>query len=267
MVDMVEARKRARRTAQATAESLTTPEPFKPAKPVLRSESASVNEPAAEEMKSSRSKRSAVPSQDTSAYYPVEEPGRQDNAPVPDIHGQLPVPTESVPEDQVDFMQKLMLDESEEEEAERLAESGTAEEELELLVFQLGSEHYGISIHQIAEIIRFVEPTGVPNTVAFLDGIISLRGKMIPVINGRRRLGHAPAPTDKKTRIIVMGENMDYVGILVDAASQVIRLPVRSIEPTPPVVVGVDAEFLQGVCEYRNNLIILLNLERFLQFN
>jgi purine-binding chemotaxis protein CheW len=268
MVDMVEARKRARRTAQATAESLPAPEPFQPAKPVLRSESASVNEPAPPESKGRRPKVSVDPRQEVSAYYPVEEPIQQESAPpLADILEQLPVPTESVPEDQIDFMQRLMLDESEEEEAERLAESAAAEEELELLVFQLGSEHYGISIHQIAEIIRFVEPTEVPNTVGFLDGIISLRGKMIPVINGRRRLGHIPAPTDKKTRIIVLGENLDYVGVLVDSASQVIRLPVRAIEPTPPVVVGVDAEFLQGVCEHRNNLIILLNLERFLQFN
>ena len=134
-------------------------------------------------------------------------------------------------------------------------------------MFQLGNENYAINIQQIAEIIRFLEPTEVPNTIGFLDGIISLRGKMVPVINGRRRLGHEPAPTSKKTRIIVLGENTDYVGILVDSASQVVRLPARGIEPTPSVVVGVDAEFIQGVCEYQNNLIILLNLDRFLLFH
>ncbi|HSP07229.1 MAG TPA: chemotaxis protein CheW [Acidobacteriota bacterium] len=249
MVDMVEARKRARRSAQATnlAEPLPAPEPFAPAKPVLRSEPKTQEEP--------------------SAYYPVEAPAGPEAPPPAEILVQEPVPTESVPEDQVDFIHKLLLAETEEEEAERLAESAPEEAELELLVFQLGSENYGISIHQIAEIIRFVEPTEVPNTVGFLDGIISLRGKMIPVINGRRRLGHDPAPTDKKTRIVVLSENMDYVGILVDSASQVVRLPVRAIEPTPSVVVGVDAEFIQGVCEYRNSLIILLKLERFLQFH
>lgn len=251
MVDMVEARKRARRSVQNTnlaEQPMPAPEPFAPpVKPVLRSEPA-------------------IP-EETSAYYPVEAPVKPEAPPHPDVFMQEPVLTETVPEDQVDFIQKLLLSETEEEEAERLAESSTAEEELELLVFQLGSENYGINIHQIAEIIRFVEPTEVPNTIGFLDGIISLRGKMIPVINGRRRLGHEPAPTDKKTRIVVLGENVDYVGILVDSASQVVRLPVRTIEPTPSVVVGVDAEFIQGVCEYRNNLIILLSLERFLQFN
>lgn len=278
MVDMVEARKRARRAAQATNLADPLPaEPFKP-KPVLRSEPAlpdqNVEAPPEEEVqaKSPRTrltgrKPAAPQSEATSTYYPVEGPVNPAAPPPAEVYMQEPVLTESAPEDQVDFIQKLLMEDTEEEEAERLAESAAAEEELELLVFQLGPEHYGISIHQIAEIIRFVEPTEVPNTISFLDGIISLRGKMIPVINGRRRLGHDPAPTDKKTRIVVLSENLDYIGVLVDAASQVVRLPVRAIEPTPPVVVGVEAEFIQGVCEYKSNLIILLNLERFLQFH
>ena len=253
MVDMVEARKRAKRTSNGATlaeQPLPLPEVFTPAKPVLRSESVIPEAP--------------------SAYYPVEAPVRpqpEPEIPVPTpVFQQTPILTETVPEDQVDYIQRLLLNENEDEESELLAESATAEEELELLVFQLGNEHYGISIHQIAEIIRFVEPTDVPNTASFLDGIISLRGKMIPVINGRRRLGHDPAAAGKKTRIVVLSDSTDFAGILVDSASQVVRLPLRSIEPTPPVVVGVDAEFIQGVCEHKSNLIILLNLERFLQF-
>src|SRR5262249_11662048 len=138
------------------------------------------------------------------------------------------------------------------------------EEKLEVLVFQLGGENYGLDILQIAEIIRFVEPTEIPNTAAYLDGIISLRGRMVPVINGRKRLGHELRMPDRKSRIIVLQDDSELQGILVDSASQVVKLPKASIEPTPPVVVGVDAEFIEGVCEYRNQLIILLRVENFL---
>jgi len=248
MVDMVEARKRAKLKMQRTESAeAQIPEVLPPqAKPVIRSEAAAPEAP--------------------SAYFPVTSPAiavpEKAASPVvlPDA-----IPTRSVPEDQVAFLQRLFLEETDDEDLEKQTEIAT-EEELETLIFQLGNENYGMDIQQIAEIIRFQEPTQVPNTIGFLDGIISLRGRMIPVINGRRRLGHTPQAADKKTRIIVLQDNTDYHGILVDSASQVIRIPQKAIEPTPSVVVGVDAEFIHGVCEYKNQLIILLNLERFLQF-
>jgi len=243
---MVEARKRAKLKRQESTEA-QIPEVLPPqAKPVIRSEAPAAEPP--------------------SAYFPVTSPAiavpEKVASPVvlPDA-----IPTRSVPEDQVAFLQRLFLEETDDEDLEKQGEIVT-EEETETLIFQLGNENYGMDIQQIAEIIRFQEPTQVPNTIGFLDGIISLRGRMIPVINGRRRLGHAPKTADKKTRIIVLQDNTDYHGILVDSASQVIRIPQKAIEPTPSVVVGVDAEFIHGVCEYKNQLIILLNLERFLQF-
>ena len=81
------------------------------------------------------------------------------------------------------------MEHPDEEDAQVEQYSRIPEEKFEVLVFQLGDENYGIDIHQIAEIIRFVEPTEIPNTAAYLDGIISLRGRMVPVINGRKRLG------------------------------------------------------------------------------
>jgi len=140
------------------------------------------------------------------------------------------------------------------------------EETLEVLVFQLGRENYGVPIEHVLEIIQFVEATQVPHTVGFLDGIISLRGEMIPVINGRKRLGHEPEVPDKRTRIIILQDRSNRYGIVVDATTQVVHLLKKNIEPTPPVVVGIDAEFIQGVCEHKGQLVILLNLQRFLEF-
>jgi purine-binding chemotaxis protein CheW len=245
MVDMVEARKRAKLKRQESTEP-QIPEVLPPqAKPVIRSEVAAPEPP--------------------SAYFPVTSPATGAAPASPVVVLPEAIPTRSVPEDQVTFLQRLFLEEADDEDLEKQTDVLT-EEETETLIFQLGDENYGMDIQQIAEIIRFQEPTQVPNTIGFLDGIISLRGRMIPVINGRRRLGHAPKAADKKTRIIVLQDSTDYHGILVDSASQVIRIPQKTIEPTPSVVVGVDAEFIHGVCEYKNQLIILLNLERFLQF-
>jgi purine-binding chemotaxis protein CheW len=233
---MVEARKRAKKKAeeqQALDKDASAPQ----AKPVLRSESAT--------------------SEPVTAYFPVETPHKAEE------QKTQPVPTESLPEDQVDYLQKLLMQHPDDEDSEAIAEP-VVEEKLEVLVFQLGGENYGLDILQIAEIIRFVEPTEIPNTAAHLDGIISLRGRMVPVINGRKRLGHELRVPDRKSRIIVLQDDTELQGILVDSASQVVKLPKTNIEPTPPVVVGVDAEFIAGVCEYRNKLIILLRLDNFL---
>jgi purine-binding chemotaxis protein CheW len=174
---------------------------------------------------------------------------------------ELPVRKE---QQKLELLKRLLPDEDYEE-APQLPQT-TSEQLLELLIFRLGNETYGIDIQNVAEIIRFSEPACVPHTVNFLDGIISLRGRMIPVINARKRLGHEERKPDKKTRIIVLHEDSEYHGILVDSASQVLKVPKTSIEATPPVVVGIAAEFIEGVCHYKNQFIILLNLERFLHF-
>jgi len=169
------------------------------------------------------------------------------------------------PDRRAELLQRLLEAEPEEESSAKTAEE-PPEDELEVLVFQLGKERFGMDIQHIAEIIRYVEPTEVPHTVTFLEGIISLRGRMIPVISGRKRLGHEPKLPDKKTRIIVIQDGTELEGIVVDSATQVVGLPRQNIEATPPVVVGAAAEFIEGVCEHKSQLIILLNLQRFLQF-
>jgi purine-binding chemotaxis protein CheW len=166
---------------------------------------------------------------------------------------------------QTNFLEKLLLEATEETPLESLPEP-VVEDGFEVLVFHLGQERYGIPIEQVKEIIRFSEPTEVPHTVSFLDGIISLRGEMIPLINGRKRLGHESKEPDKRSRIIILQDGPHRYGILVDAAAQVVTLVRSNIEPPPAVLAGIDAEFIQGVCEQKGHLIILLNLRRFLEF-
>ena len=141
-----------------------------------------------------------------------------------------------------------------------------AEDGFQVLVFHLGNERYAMPIEYIQEIIRYIEPTAVPHTVNFLDGIISLRGQMIPLINGRKRLGHTPMDPDRRTRIIVLEERQQRFGILVDSAAQVLTILKNKVEPPPPVLGTLDAAFMDGIAEQNGQLIILLNLRRFLEF-
>lgn len=166
----------------------------------------------------------------------------------------------------ISILEKLLTRVEPKEETETKVNQ-ESEEVLEVLVFQLDQEKYGIPIDHVLEIIRFVEATEVPHTVSFLEGIISLRGVMIPVINGRKRLGHEPKIADKKTRIVVLQEETSRYGIVVDSTThQVVHLLKKKIEPTPAVV-GMDATFIEGVCEHKGQLVILLNLKRFLEFS
>jgi len=166
---------------------------------------------------------------------------------------------------QTNFLERLVADAQLEEPLETLPEP-VPEDGFEVLVFHLSSERYGIPIGLIKEIIRYVEPTEVPHTVNFLDGIISLRGEMIPLINGRKRLGHELKTPDKRSRIIVLQDGPHRYGILVDAAVHVVTVLRNKIEPPPPVLGNVDATFIDGVAEHKGQLIILLNLRRFLEF-
>jgi len=167
---------------------------------------------------------------------------------------------------QKNFLEKL-LKSAALEEPQELPIEPVHEDAIQVLVFYLENEKYAIPIESIKEIIRYVDPTAVPHTVDFLDGIISLRGEMIPLINGRKRLGRQTKEPDRKTRIIILEDGPHHFGILVDATSQVTTIRRGKIEPRPPVRGNLDAAFIDGIAEQNGQLLILLNLKRFLEFS
>ena len=132
-------------------------------------------------------------------------------------------------EDRTPAILQKLLERMETEEDTEIPEAQEPEQVLEVLVVQIGQERFGIALDHVQGIIRHVEATQVPHTVDFLEGIISLRGEMIPVISGRKRLGLPPKDADKKTRIVVLHEEDGRYGITVDATTQVLRLPKNRI--------------------------------------
>lgn len=138
------------------------------------------------------------------------------------------------------------------------------DELLQLVTFSIGGEEFGVNILKVQEIIRTMEITKVPRAPEFVEGVINLRGKVIPIIDLRRRFGLAPKAHDKNTRIIVIEINNIIVGFVVDAVSEVLRIPASTVEPPPPVVAGVDSDYISGVGQLQDRLLIMLDLDKLL---
>lgn len=135
----------------------------------------------------------------------------------------------------------------------------------QLVVFQLAGETYGVDIGHVHEIIRLQPITQVPRTPGFVEGVINLRGRIIPVIDLHKRFALPPVEATNNTRIMVVEVNGITVGMIVDAVLEVLRLPEENIEPPPPIIKGVDVAYLRGVGKWEDKLIILLDLDRVLR--
>ena len=138
------------------------------------------------------------------------------------------------------------------------------DELLQLVTFSIGVEEFGVDILKVQEIIRTMEITKVPRAQDFVVGVINLRGKVIPIIDLRRRFGLDSKGHDKHTRIIVIEINNMIVGFVVDSVSEVLRVPAGTVEPPPPVVAGVESEYISGVGKLQDRLLILLDLDKLL---
>jgi purine-binding chemotaxis protein CheW len=135
---------------------------------------------------------------------------------------------------------------------------------IQLVTFSIEDEEFGVEILKVQEIIRMMEITRVPRAPQFVEGVINLRGKVIPIIDLRKRFGLETLPHDKNTRIIVIEISAMIVGFIVDSVSEVLRIPANTIEPPPPVVSGLDSEYISGVGKLQDRLLILLDLDRLL---
>lgn len=142
--------------------------------------------------------------------------------------------------------------------------NGTVDE-VQLVVFQLNDETYGVDIGHVQEIIRMQNITPIPRTPEFIEGVINLRGRIIPVIDLHKRFRLPQAELTSNTRIMVVEMGRVTVGMIVDSVSEVLRLPTANIEPPPSMISGIDVAYLKGVGKWEDRLIILLDLERVLK--
>ncbi len=136
--------------------------------------------------------------------------------------------------------------------------------ENQLVVFDLANEHYGVDIAAVEGIIKMQAITNVPRAPQFVEGVTNLRGKVLPVIDLRKRFGLPPEEATKNTRIVVVEMNGATVGMIVDGVSEVLRVGPDAVEPPSPIVATVDSAFIKGIAKVGERLVILLDLGRVL---
>ena len=136
--------------------------------------------------------------------------------------------------------------------------------ELQCVVFELDTEAYGVDIATVEGIIKMQEITRLPQAPDFMEGITNLRGSIVPVIDLRKRFGMPDQEATRETRIVIANMGGTKVGLIVDAVSQVIRIPEDAIEPPPQMSVTINSAFIKSVAKLEDQLVILLDLDRVL---
>lgn len=139
-------------------------------------------------------------------------------------------------------------------------EAMTDDELLQLVTFEVGSEEFAIPILSVQEINRMMEITRVPQSPRFVEGVINLRGKIIPVVDLRQRFGMPSTERNGDNRIIVVEVSGRVIGFTVDRVNEVLRIDSSIVEPAPAMVASLDSDYVQGVGKLPDRLLILLEL-------
>jgi purine-binding chemotaxis protein CheW len=138
------------------------------------------------------------------------------------------------------------------------------EKDLQVVGFRIGNEMYGVRIGAVREIVRVPEITAVPSAPDLIEGVINLRGKIIPVMDLRKRFGQTEISHDKKNRILVVELDNKLIGLIVNAASEVLKIPPSEIEAPGTVFAEGESSYVTGVGKLKGRLIILLDITKLL---
>jgi purine-binding chemotaxis protein CheW len=139
------------------------------------------------------------------------------------------------------------------------------EKELQVVGFRIGRETFGLPISIVREIVRVPEITSVPNAPDYIEGVINLRGRIIPIVDLRKRFGDKTVEANKKNRIVVVELETRVIGLIVHSASEVLRIPPSEIEAPHNVFQEGELNYITGVGKLNGRLVILLDLSRILQ--
>lgn len=139
--------------------------------------------------------------------------------------------------------------------------------ELHIVGFQVGRETYGVPITSLHEIVRVPEITAVPDAPEYMEGVINLRGKIVSVIDLRKRLGEKKVAPSRRNRILVIEHRGRLSGLIVDSASEVLKIPATDIEASPTSLEEGGTNCVTGLGKYKGRLIVLLDMSKLMDFN
>ena len=132
-------------------------------------------------------------------------------------------------------------------------------ETLQFVAFRIGTQQFAVEIHRVSEVITYCEITPIPGAPAFVEGMIDLRGHLLPVLDMRKRFGMTEIQNTMQTRILILRVNRQKIGLIVDEADQVYTIPVEKIQPPPD-----GADYVLAVAKPQDVLVVVLDLERLL---
>lgn len=133
--------------------------------------------------------------------------------------------------------------------------------EMQYVVFKLGQERFCVDIANVSGITEYREITGVPNSPSYIEGVVNLRGDIIPVVNLKKRFNIKEVERSEETRIININFNGKDIGFIVDEASQVLRITSDNIDPAPDIIKGKNGAYIAGIAKIDNQIAIVLDLE------
>jgi purine-binding chemotaxis protein CheW len=136
--------------------------------------------------------------------------------------------------------------------------------QVQLVTFRVGGEEFGLDVFAVHEILRYTGVTPVPKAPAFMEGVLDVRGTLVPVVDLRKRFEVADTATGDDTRIVLVEFQGERLGLVVDAVTEVLRVPETAVMPAPKYVAGLAAEFIRGIVRLENRLIVLLDMDRIL---
>ncbi len=136
--------------------------------------------------------------------------------------------------------------------------------QVQLVTFRVGGEEFGLDVFAVHEILRYQAPTPMPRAPEFVEGVLDVRGTLVPIVDLRRRFETPEVVYDEDTRIVVVDFNEERLGLVVDSVTEVLRAPETAVSPPPAYIRGLAAEFVRGIVRVGERLVVLMDLDRIL---
>ncbi|HEX8359661.1 MAG TPA: chemotaxis protein CheW [Longimicrobium sp.] len=142
--------------------------------------------------------------------------------------------------------------------------SQAAVPQVQLVTFRVGGEEFGLDVFAVHEILRYQAPTPMPRAPEFVDGVLDVRGTLVPIVDLRRRFETPEVEYGEDTRIVLVDFNAEKLGLVVDSVTEVLRAPETAVSPPPAYIRGLAAEFVRGIVRVGERLVVLMDLDQIL---